>query len=73
MILLEKLIAGQLVKKLATYVDGRFITACQVNPIHYVSFYSLTVKVKLSLCVINETSRHEDVWRSGSIGPAFLT
>jgi hypothetical protein len=31
------------------------------------------VKVKLSLCVINETPRHEDVWERGDIAPPFLT
>jgi hypothetical protein len=34
MILLEKLIAAQLVKKLLAYTDGRFIIVCQANPIH---------------------------------------
>jgi hypothetical protein len=31
------------------------------------------VQVKLSLCVINEVPRHEDVWGSGGITPPFLT
>jgi hypothetical protein len=31
----------------------------------------LKVKVNLSLCLINQASRHEDVWGSGSIAPPF--
>jgi hypothetical protein len=29
-------------------------------------------KVKLSLCLVNLTTRHEDVWGSGGIAPPFL-
>jgi hypothetical protein len=31
------------------------------------------LKVKLSLCLINYASRHEDVWGSGGKAPPFLT
>jgi hypothetical protein len=36
--------------------------------------YSLAaeVKVKLSLCLLNEVLSHEDVWGSGGIAPPFL-
>jgi hypothetical protein len=33
----------------------------------------LAHKVKLSLCLINEALRHEDIWGSGGIAPPFLT
>jgi hypothetical protein len=29
-------------------------------------------KIKLSLCLINYASHHEDVWGSGSIAPPFF-
>jgi hypothetical protein len=29
-------------------------------------------KLKLSLCLINQALRHEDVWGSGGIDPCFL-
>jgi hypothetical protein len=31
------------------------------------------LKVKLSLCLINETARHEDVWGSRGIAPFFIS
>jgi hypothetical protein len=33
----------------------------------------ITVKVKLSLCLINSALCHEDIWGSGGIAPPFLT
>jgi hypothetical protein len=33
----------------------------------------LSDKVKLSLCLINYTLCHEDIWRSGGIAPLQLT
>jgi hypothetical protein len=38
---------------------------------HSLSLYSFFL-VKLSVCLTNQTLRHEDVWRSGCIDPRFL-
>jgi hypothetical protein len=29
-------------------------------------------KIKFSLCLINQTTRHRNIWRSGGIAPSFL-
>jgi hypothetical protein len=42
------------------------------TPVHFVT-RSVVVKVKLSLCLINQLPRHEDVWRSWGVTPSFLT
>jgi hypothetical protein len=31
-----------------------------------------TVKVKLSVCLINEAPHHEDTWGSGGTAPSFF-
>jgi hypothetical protein len=41
---------------------------------YYILLSAYKVKrAKLSLCLINYTPRHEDVWGSGGIAPPFLT
>jgi hypothetical protein len=52
-----------------------FLIACFVNTSLEVTFRITLVHVegKLCLCLINEASRHKDVWGSEGIAPPFLT
>jgi hypothetical protein len=44
------------------------------NPIRFYSnIFSPKVKIKLSLCLINQAPRHENICGIGGIAPSFLT
>jgi hypothetical protein len=56
------------------FLNAQFINFLSVYLIYVFSnqFMNTLVKVKLSSCLINQATRHEDVWGSGGISP-FLT